>query len=131
MDETAPAPPTPPTPPADGTAPGKEERMWAMIAHFSAFAGHIIPFGHILGPLIIWVLKRDQFPLVADQGKEALNCQITYTIYMVAAIALCFACVGYFILPVVWLADIVLVVIAGIKANEGIKYRYPAIFRFV
>lgn len=125
MDET------PPTLPPDATAPGKEERMWAMIAHFSAFSGHIIPFGHIIGPLIVWILKRDQFPLVADQGKEALNAQISFTIYFLGAGILCYFCIGFLVLPVVWLADIILVVIAGIKANKGVKYRYPAIFRFV
>jgi uncharacterized Tic20 family protein len=128
MDET---PPILPTVEAAPGVPGKEERMWAMIAHFSAYSGHIIPFGHIIGPMIIWLLKKDQFPFVADQGKEALNAQISFTIYFIAAGILCYFCIGFFVLPVVWLADIILVVIAGIKANEGIKYRYPAIFRLV
>ena len=109
----------------------KEERTWAMIAHFAAFCGHFIPFGHIIGPLIVWIMKKDQFPLVDDQGKESLNCQITYTIYLAVAGLLCFVAVGVVILPVVWLADVILVIIAGIKANEGVRYRYPWIFRFI
>ena len=52
-----------------GTA--KEERMWAMIAHYAPFSGHFVPFGNIIGPLVVWILKKDQFPLVNDQGKEA------------------------------------------------------------
>lgn len=79
----------------------KEERTWAMIAHLSAYAGHFFPLGNIFAPLIIWLLKKDQYPFVADQAKESLNCQITYTIYFVAAIVLCIVVIGAFILPVV------------------------------
>lgn len=109
----------------------KEERMWAMIAHLSAFAGHFFPFGHIIGPLLVWVLKKDQFPLVNDQGKESLNFQITYTIYIIIGIVLCFVVVGIFVLIVVYIADIIFVIMAAIKANEGVAYRYPGIIRFI
>ena len=52
--------------------PSKDERTWAMLCHFSAYAGCVFPFGNILGPLIIWLSKREDYPLVADQGKEIL-----------------------------------------------------------
>ena len=109
----------------------KDERMWAMIAHLSAYSGHFIPFGHIIGPLVIWILKKDQFPLVNDQGKESINCQISYTLYFIVAGLLCFVFIGILILPVLWILDVVFVLIAGIKANEGIRYRYPGIIRFL
>ena len=109
----------------------KEERTWAMVCHLSAFAGHLFPFGHIIAPLIIWILKKDQSELVDDQGKESLNCQISFTIYGAIAVVLCFVAIGFLILPAIWLADVILVIIAAIKANEGVKYRYPFILRLV
>jgi uncharacterized protein len=112
-------------------AADKEERMWAMFTHLGAFAGHFFPFGNVIVPLVIWILKKDQYPLVNDQGKESINCQISYSIYIIVAALLCFVVVGFVILPVVYLADVIFVIIAAIKANEGVRYRYPAIFRFV
>lgn len=112
-------------------APSKEERTWAMFAHLSAFAGHIIPFGHIAGPLVIWLLKKDELPLVNDQGKEALNFQITMTLAFAAGIALAFLLIGFFILPVIWLFDIIFTIVATVKANEGVAYRYPLCLRLI
>lgn len=102
-----------------------------MAAHLSAFSGHFIPFGHIIGPLVVWFLKKDELPLVDDQGREALNFQIAMTIYFAIATALCFLLIGFFILPVLWLFDIIVVVIAAVRANEGVEYRYPFTIRFV
>ncbi len=113
----------------------KEERTWSMVAHLSAFIGHFIPFGHIIGPLVIWILKKDQMPLVDDQGKEALNFQIAVTIYAAILIALCFTIVGIVLaIPlgfVLWFFDIIVVIIAAVKANEGVRYRYPMSIRFI
>jgi len=124
-------PPVIPVPESTPATPGKEERTWAMIAHLSAFCGHFIPFGHIIGPLIVWILKKDLFPLVDDQGKESLNFQISFTIYFLISIVLCFVLIGFVIAPLLWIAYLVLVIVAGIKANDGIRYRYPAIIRFI
>lgn len=111
--------------------PNKEERNWAMFAHLSTFAGHLVPFGHIAGPLIVWLLKKDEMPLVNDQGKEALNFQITMTLaFIVAALSL-FVLVGFFLLPAVWLFDVIVTIIAAVKANEGVAYRYPMCWRLV
>ncbi len=124
----------PPTvePPARET--NKEARMWAMFAHLAGFAGIVIPaVGSILGPLIIWLLKKEQYPFVDDQGKEALNFQITMFIYFAAAFLLSFLCIGFILMPVVGIVDIVFIIIATIKANDGYHYRYPypLIIRFV
>jgi hypothetical protein len=59
-----------------------EERNWAMTCHLASFAGYVLPLGNIIGPLVAWLMKRDEFPLVDDQGKEALNFQISMTIYL-------------------------------------------------
>jgi uncharacterized protein len=113
----------------------KEERTWAMGAHLSAFAGHFVPFGHIIGPLVIWMIKKDSMPLVDDQGKEALNFQITMTIGFAACLAMAFTVI---LIPlavpigaVLWLVDVILTIIAAVKANDGVAYRYPLCLRLV
>ena len=69
------------TAPAPEGGMSKDEKMWGMFCHLSALAGYIgIPFGNIIGPLIIWMVKKEQFKFVDDQGKESLNFQITITI---------------------------------------------------
>jgi uncharacterized protein len=129
MNETN-TPETPVAPPAIEAT--KEERTWAMACHLSAFVGLIgVGFGHVVGPLIVWIWKKDQFPLVADQGKEALNFQISLTIYILAAWALCFVFIGFILLPLLGIAALVLVIMAAVKANEGVAYRYPATIRFI
>ena len=55
----------------------KDERMWGMFCHLAALAGFIIPFGNIIGPLIVWQIKKEEFPFVEDQGKESLKFQIS------------------------------------------------------
>jgi len=111
--------------------PTKDARDWAMFAHLSTFAGHFIPFGHLAGPLIIWCLKKEEMPFVNDQGKEALNFQITMTLaFIVAAISI-LVLVGLALLPAVWLFDVIVTIIAAVKANEGVAYRYPCSIRFL
>lgn len=103
-----------------------------MFAHLSSFVGYLIPMGNILGPLIIWMMKKEEFPLVDDQGKEALNFQISITIYALVAGAgiFCFL-IGAVLLPVVMIFDIVYTIIAAIEANKGNRYRYPLTIRMV
>lgn len=109
-----------------GQEPNKDARMWAMFAHLAGFGGIIVPaVGSILGPLIIWLLKKDQYPFVDDQGKEALNYQITMLIYGVASGLLWAICIGIFVTLALAIVDIVFIIIATIKANEGTRYRYP------
>jgi uncharacterized Tic20 family protein len=113
------------------SGPLPEERTWAMAAHLSAFAGHFVPFGHIFGPLIIWLVKRDSSEFVADQAKEALNAQISVTIYMAISAVLILILIGLPMLFLLWLIDIILIIIAAVTANEGRRYRYPLILRLV
>lgn len=108
-----------------------DERQWGMIAHLSALVGLIIPFGHVLGPLIVWLVKKDTMPFVDDQGKEALNFQITLSIALFVCGLLIFVVIGIVLMPLVGLAGLILAVIAGIKANEGVAYRYPFTLRLI
>ena len=102
-----------------------------MCCHLSALVGHIIPFGNIIGPLVIWLIKKDELPGVNDHGKEALNFQISMTIYFIIAVVLVFVVIGIPLLIVLWLADLILIIIAAIHANDGKSYRYPMTMRFV
>ncbi len=117
-----------------------KSRQWCMFCHLSALAGllPVIPFGSVLGPLIVWQMKKNEFPNVDIHGKESVNFQLSVLIYLVAGGAICLAlavfCVGYLLLPVLALIPIVaivLTVIAGIKANNGEYYRYPLTIRLI
>ncbi len=109
----------------------KDERMWAMFVHIAAFAFFVIPFGNILGPLIIWMIKKEQYPFVEEQGKEALNFQISMTIYAVASIILIIIVIGLPVLIAVFFVDFVFTVIAAVKANDGEHYVYPLTIKFI
>jgi len=117
--------------PANSEIP-KEERTWGMIAHLSALTLYLgIPFGQLIGPLVVWLIKKDTMPFVSDQAKEALNFQITLTIAGLISLALCFVFIGFILLPIVLIAGLVLIIIAAIKSNEGVAYRYPMTIRFI
>jgi uncharacterized Tic20 family protein len=116
---------------AEVSAAGKDEKMWAMLCHLSALAGFIIPFGNIIAPIIIWILKKEEYPLVDDQGKESLNFQISITIYIIISVILIFVAIGIVLLLLVALFSLIMIVVASIKANDGEKYRYPLTIRLI
>ena len=111
--------------------PTSDERTMAMAAHLAAFAGHLFPFAHIIAPLIVWTMKRDTSAFVNDQGKESVNAQIAVTIYAAICVPLCFIGIGIIMLIALWLANVILVIIAAMAAYEGRAYRYPLILRLV
>ena len=109
----------------------KGAKQWAMLTHLAAFAAFLIPFGNIIGPLLVWQLKKDLGPFVEQNGKEAVNFQITIAIVGLVCTMLMFALVGFLLLPVLGLYWLILTIIAGVKANEGEAYRYPFTIRFI
>ena len=111
--------------------PTKDEKTWAMLCHFSAFAGLIFPFGNFLAPLIIWLIKKEEFPFVEDQGKEVLNFQISMTIYLIGSGILCFILIGIPMVIGFLIFDVIVTLIGAVKANDGFKYRYPLAIRFI
>jgi uncharacterized Tic20 family protein len=132
---------TPPPPPSG--APGAEERQWAMFAHLSALVGGILTSGWlasvgcVIGPLIIWQIKKDTMPFAAEQAKEALNFNITIAAIMVVLMALGFLTIGIGFIVIgplmllIGIAALVFIVIAAIKSNEGVAYRYPFAVRLI
>ena len=109
----------------------KDERMWGMFCHLIAFSGYLIPLGNFLGPLVIWMIKKDEMSFVDDQGKESLNFQLTMLIAFIVSGILIFVLIGIPMLAVLVVFQIVVVIMAAIKANDGIKYRYPYTIRFI
>jgi uncharacterized Tic20 family protein len=142
MNETGPQA-TPPPAAGAPAVPSAEERKWATFAHLSALLGALVTsgwagsIGFFIGPLIIWLLKREEMPFVNDQGKEALNFAITVSIACFALLLLTILSLGIGLLVtvpafvVIGITALVLVVIAAIKANEGVAYRYPFSLRLV
>jgi uncharacterized Tic20 family protein len=123
----------------EGKEINKDARMWAMFCHLAGLGGllPIVPvIGSILAPLIIWQIKKDDYPFVDKQGKEAVNFQISMLLYAVIGSAVCLVtCVGAPLVPIVCFAvgivDLVFLLIAAVKANNGQHYRYPLTIRFI
>jgi len=109
----------------------QDDRTWGMLSHLAALAGLVVPFGNIFGPLVVWLIKKDQSWFVNDQGKEAINFQISVTIYLIIAGLSFLVLIGIVLFPLVALFGIILTIIAALKANDGITYRYPLTIRLL
>lgn len=133
-----------------------DERTWAAFCHLAALSGYFFPLvGSIVGPLVVWLLRKEQYPLVDDQGKESLNFQISIIIYWVLAIMLIVGGAGVLIagavtssagpalgsLPllltgiavvaVIGLFELIFIIVAAVQAGSGIAYRCPLNIRFI
>jgi uncharacterized Tic20 family protein len=107
-------------------------RTWNVLCHASALLGLFLHFlGHLLGPLIVWLVKRGDSPEIDAHGKESLNFQLSMLIYDAIAAILCIILIGIPILIALWLMNTVFVIIASIRASEGKFYRYPITIRFL
>lgn len=105
-------------------------RLLGALVHLSGYVGAVI-FISPLGPLIFWLVTRENHPFLDDQGKEALNFQISVSIYSIITAVLCLVLVGFVLIPLVGLFWIIVPIIAAIKANSGEWYRYPLTIRLV
>ena len=131
--ETYTAPPPAPEGPANA-----EEKQWAMFGHLSSLLGLFTGgVGNIVGPLVIWLVKKDTLPFAGDQAKEALNFNITLLIIGVILLGITMITFGIgailtlplgLLLCVAWL---ILTIMAAVKANEGVAYRYPFTLRLI
>jgi len=113
-------------------APTSDERKWAMLCHLSALSVYIgIPFGNVLGPLVIWLLKRDESSYVDEQGREAINFHMSMMIYVIVATMFSFIIIGIPFLIALFISSIVFSIIAAVKASDGVAYRYPMTIRLL
>ena len=132
--EPRPTPESRPNGDADQQA-DHDQCMWAMLCHLAGLAVVIVPIiGGMLGPLVIWMLKRDGNPFVDQQGKEALNFQISiFVLYALLAVlsAIGLVCLAGPLLLLVTCVGILFSVVGGIKANQGEEYRYPLRYEFL
>ncbi len=117
---------------SDAPQVSKDEQNWAMICHLSALAGFLIPFGNILGPLIVWLIKRGEMPMVESNGKEAINFQITVSIGLLICVPLMFVLIGIPLALAIGLAGLILTIMAAVKVSNGeFDYKYPFTIRLL
>jgi len=121
-----------------------EEKKFATICHLLGLLIILFPILNIIGPLIYWQSKKSESDYVNDQGKEAVNFQISVTIYIIFVFFVILtmklsdfpASQGFlsfiiFLIVAIWFFDVVMVIVASIRANKGEKYRYPLSIRFI
>ena len=118
-------------PPVRTEGPSPNDRNWAVLCHVVSFVGFVVPLGNIIGPLLVWLLRRADSPFIDLHGKEAVNFQISLTIYVVLSGLLVLALIGFLLLPVVLVFGIVVVIMAALRANAGLEYRYPMTIRLL
>ena len=111
-------------------ASNSDDRMWAMFCHLGTLVTWF-PFANVILPLVIWMVKKDTSPFVNDQGKEALNFQITILIAYAVCIPLVFILIGIPAMAGLFLFHVVFSIVAAIKAFDGKAYRYPCTLRLV
>ena len=116
---------------ADTTKLTASEKDWGMACHLSALSGFVIPFGTVLGPLIVWLVKRNEYDYVDIQGKEALNFQLTVLLAMLVSGVLMLVVVGLILFVFICIFSLVMTIIASVKASSGEYYQYPLTIRFV
>ena len=120
------------TPAPGPVTPTETDRTWAMLAHLSALAGLVVWLvGCVLGPLAVWISRRYQSAFVAEHAREALNFNITVVLAALVCMLLMLVFVGFILGAALFIAWLVLTLIAAIKASEGAVYRYPVSLRLV
>jgi uncharacterized Tic20 family protein len=110
----------------------REARKWAMICHIIALVGLVgNGIGFLVGPLVVWLMKKEDHPFIDEQGKEAVNFQITMFIALFVGALLMLVAVGILVMIAIGILMTVIPIIAAINANEGKHYRYPLTYRFI
>lgn len=115
---------------SQGTVVPDSSKTWAAMTHLSAFAMFVgVP--SVVGPLVMWLIKKDEDQYADLHGREAINFNLSFLIYGIASAVLIIALVGLFLLPAVLVAWFALVIVATMKASNGEFYRYPLTIRFL
>lgn len=103
----------------------------SMLCHLSALAMLLIPFGAVLGPLVVWLIKKDQYIEVDRQGKDALNFQISMQIYFIISGVLVIIGIGLLLIAALVIFNLVVIIIASVKSNSAERFEYPVAIRFI
>ena len=109
----------------------KEERQWAMFAHLGTFSSMFVPLGNFIAPIVVWQMKKHESDFVVEQAKESLNFQITLILYFIISIPLCFIIIGFFLIFALVIFGLIMVIVGGIKANDGMDFCYPMTLRLI
>lgn len=130
------APATPPSGPESPVTPAPagqtNAQRWALLAHLSGLVVFLgLPFANLLAPLLIWIFKKRDSPVIEEHAREALNFQISMTIYFIVAGLAMFILIGFLLLPVLVIADLVLCIKAAKDASDGKSVRYPFSLRLI
>ena len=109
----------------DLTVPNNDDKNIATVTHLGGTVFSFIP------ALIVWILKKDDSAYIADQAKEALNFQITVLIAQFIAAILAWVLIGFILIPIIWILNVVFCIIAAIASSKGETYRYPLCLRLI
>ncbi|MEX2598035.1 MAG: DUF4870 domain-containing protein [Dehalococcoidia bacterium] len=130
-------PEVPATPPPSGNSEispqEMETRRWAALLHASALAGYFIPipFGTVVLPLILWLVKKNDLPALDEHGKAAVNFQITMAIAAIVSVILMFVLIGFLLLPAVAIYALVEIILNAIRASNGESPNYRISLRLL
>jgi uncharacterized Tic20 family protein len=116
---------------AQPTVNPSDEKIWATVAHAGTLAGCIVPFGNIIVPLAVYLIKKEESAFIGEHAKESLNFQISLTIYSIGAWVLTFLLIGFLLFPVLIIFWLVFVIKASLAAHKGDSFRYPYILHLV
>lgn len=109
----------------------ENQRNLAVGCHLLGFLGLVMPLGNVLGPLVLWLLKREGNPFLDDQGREAVNFQITMLLAALVSAALMAVVIGFVLIVVLAIYWFVMTIVAAVHASRGEAYRYPWTLRLL
>jgi uncharacterized protein len=109
----------------------QKARQWAMFLHFSQLANILIPLAGVIAPIVIWQIKKNDMPSIDAHGKIVVNWLISALIYGIVCFLLIFVVVGIPLVMILAIVSIVFPIIGGIKANNGVTWKYPLSITFL
>ncbi len=108
-----------------------DERTMAVLSHVAAFLGYAVPFGQLIAPYVILLIRRGESDFVVHHARESLNFQITITVSLLVALVLTSMWIWYLLLPAILVYSAVMVLVAASRASRGELYTYPFALRLV